>query len=148
MSRAAAAAILGCLAFAAACTAQPNDPAPMNVEAMGGIRFAVPAGRVVEPQGNRLVLKPAALKRSGDEIVIWTEPPPPLPAGRVMNSDNPAPHSLVIASGGMGGPEYILSIPKLMAGKAVTVRAYIQSEAGQPEFSEAWAVWRSIVPKP
>lgn len=138
------AAMLGLLASAPACTAQPNDTAPMTVEVHGGLRFGVPAGRVVESHGNRLVLKPAALIRSGDEIVIWTAPPPPLPAGKVMTGDNPAPHSLVTADGGMGGPEYTLSIPKPLAGQAVTLRAHIQSEAGQPAFAEAWAVWRSI----
>ena len=137
-------AMLGLLASAPACTAQPTDTAPMMIEAHGGLRFGVPAGRVVEAHGNRLVLKPAALKRSVDEIVIWTAPPPALPAGKVMTSDNPAPHSLVTADGGMGGPEYTLSIPKPLAGQAVTLRAHIQSEAGQPAFAEAWAVWRSI----
>lgn len=136
--------MLGILASAPACTAQQNDMAPMTVEAHGGLRFGVPAGRVVESHGNRLVLKPAALKRSGDEIVIWTAPPPPLPEGKMTTSDNPAPHSLVTADGGMGGPEYTLSIAKLLPGKAIMLRAHIQSEAGQPAFAEAWAVWRSI----
>lgn len=138
------AAMLGCLAFAPACTAQPNDMAPMTIEAHGGLRFGVPAGRVVQSYSDRLVLKPAVLKRSGDEIVIWTALPPSLPSGMVMESSNPAPHSLVTTDGGMGGPEYTLSIPKRIGAAEVTLRAHIQSEAGEPQFAEAWAVWRSI----
>lgn len=137
-------AMLASLAGVAACTAPLDTPLAMNTETRNDLRFAVPTGRVVEAHDDRLVLKPAQVTRLVHEIVIWTAPPPPLPAGTVTHSDDPAPHSLVTIAGGMGGPEYALSIPKRLGAAEVTVRAYGQSETGPPGFAEAWAVWRSV----
>lgn len=132
------------LAGLAACAAPQRNVVEMDTQTHNGLQFGVPAGRVVEAHEDRLFVKPAQLVRSVDEIVIWTVPPPPLPAGDMTAGDDPAPHSLVVIEGGMGGPEYALSIPKRVGNREVTVRAYLQSEEGVPEFAEAWAVWRSL----
>ena len=139
-------AMLASLVGVAACTAPVDTPLAMNTETRNDLRFAVPTGRVVEAHDDRLVLKPAQVTRLVDEIVIWTSPPPPMPTGKNIQGNDPAAHTLVTVEGGNGGPEYTLSIPKRLGERAVTVRAYIQSEAGQPAFAEAWTVWRSVEP--
>jgi hypothetical protein len=137
-------AVIAALAGSVSCAAPQREAVEMTMETHSGLQFGVPAGRVVSASDTMIELNPEALLRSVDEIVIWTAPPPPLPDGTVSEGDDPAPHTLVTIEGGMGGPEYALSIPKQVGGRTVTVRAYIQSEDGQPQFADAWAVWRSL----
>jgi hypothetical protein len=125
-------AVIAALAGSVSCAAPQRKAVEMTMETHGGLQFAVPAGRVVTASDTMI------------ELVIWTAPPPPLPDGTVSEGDDPAPHTLVTIEGGMGGPEYALSIPKQVGGRTVTVRAYIQSEAGRPQFADGWAVWRSL----
>ncbi len=137
-------AVIATLAASASCTAPQGKAIEMTMETYGELQFGVPAGRVVTASDSAIELKPEQLLRSVDEIVIWTASPPPLPEGAVTEENDPAPHTLVMIEGGMGGPEYALSIPKQIGDRTVTVRAYLQSEAGQPQFTQAWAVWRSL----
>jgi hypothetical protein len=132
------------LAGSASCSAS----AELAAVALGGVQFAVPAGRVAEAGDDFVRVRPAQNLRAVDDIVIWTGAPPPLPEGAATEAQRPAPHTLVVVEGGMGGPEYTLSIPKQLGQRVVTIRAFIQSEAGPPAFADAWAVWRSLAVAP
>lgn len=128
----------------ASCDARQERTVEMDIKMVDGLRLGVPKGRELATAEGQVKLNPQQLMRSGNEITIWTVPPPALPKGAVTAGDDPAPHTLVTIEGGMGGPDYELSIPKRLGDREVTVRARIQSEDGQPQFADAWAVWRSL----
>lgn len=126
------------------CTQPLEKVVQMKTEVQDGLRFGVPERLVVVAQEGRVKIQPEQPTRTVDQITIWTTTPRPLPEGAVTTGDNPAPHTLVSIEGGMGGPEFAISIPKQVGDRKVTVRAYVQSEEGQPCFANAWAVWESL----
>jgi|GEM_PF-2879349 len=132
------------LVLASSCL-EPQDDAPeVKMVTHDGLSFAVPKGRVVTLEGHRITLGLAGLQRATDEIVIWTSAPPPLPLGEVSEGSDPEPHTMIAIEGGMGGPEYVLSLTKPMGNRTISLRAYTQLETGQPRFTDAWIVWRSL----
>ncbi len=137
------AAILA-LTTSASCAEPQEKVVEMSTESFDGLRFGVPEGRVAVGQDGRIKIQPEQALRTVDHITVWTSNPKPLPEGTVTTGDDPAPHTLVTIEGGMGGPEYALSIPKTVGDREITVRAYIQAEEGQPDFADAWAVWESL----
>lgn len=137
------AAILA-LTTSASCAEPQEKVVEMSTESFDGLRLGVPEGRVAVAQDGRIKIQPEQPLRTVDQITVWTTTPKPLPEGAVTTGDDPAPHTLVTIDGGMGGPEFALSIPKQVGDREVTVWAYVQSEEGQPDFADAWAVWGSI----
>lgn len=132
------------LATSASCAEPQEKVVEMKTEVQDGLRFGVPEGRAVVAQEGRIKIEPEQPTRTVDRITVWTATPRALPEGAVTTGEDPAPHTLVTIEGGMGGPEYALSIPKQVGDREVTVQAYIQSEEGQPTFADAWAVWESL----
>ena len=132
------------LGASASCAEPSEKVTEMTIEVENGLSFGVPDGYVFEASENAILIKPEKLLRTPDRVMIITGPPEPLPDGEVSSGQDPAPYTLVKREGGMGGPEYTLSIPKRVGDREVTVRAYFQSEYDQPVFPEAWAVWESL----
>jgi len=138
------AALIAGILLIAACDIAPTEETTMRIEKRDGLGVPVPAGRVVTTREGHLLLARSPTVRSVDDVTLWTLPPPPLPDGNRTESTQPAPHTIVTIEGGMGGPEYTLSIPKRIGGRDIVVRAYIQSEAGIPAFTDAWSVWKAL----
>ena len=128
----------------ASCNAEQQRVIEMKTEVVDGLQFGVPEGRKVETSADHILLLPEQALREVDEIAIWTTAPQPVAGGVDTEGTDPAPHTLTTVEGGMGGPEYTLTIPKQIADRQAYVRAYIQSEGGTPAFDEAWQVWESL----